>query len=158
MAYNKLGIKAVGYYNSASYGSPTWVPMVSIRDLKVDPTWDEFEANSRGSRMKTFAATLLGITVTGNLRADESATDYLYIRLALLAPDTAVDFMFLSGAKDSNGSTGFRFDGTVFGMPQDQGSGNYIYDDITIKPRPSDNPGKSALVASGAPVFTSIVS
>lgn len=151
----KLGINAVVYHNSGTYGTPVWDVISCVSDLAVNPAWDEADGSSRGSRVKASAKTQLGLEITGKLKVSDTDAGYEVFADALLS-DEALDLMILNGDKTANGVRGWRGDFQVFSAVQDQAMANVLYDDIVLKPTVSDNPVKSVLVAAGAPTFGSI--
>lgn len=154
---SKLGISAVLYRNTASYGTPTWTAVTCVSDLAINPAWDEADGSTRGSRVKASAKTLLGLEITGKLKVDGADEGYAAIADALLS-DTPLDLMILDGGSTTNDVRGWRADFHVFSASQDQAMANVLFDDIVLKPAVSANPTKSVVVASGAPVFSAIPS
>ena len=151
----QLGILSKLYYNTATYGSPTWAAITLIGDLTIPQKWDVAEILIRASRLKFKSKTALDVSITGKLLASLTDTGYLALMTAML-DDSVVDFLALNGPNSTNGVRGYRFDGQVIGAGEDQGPGNVVWDDLEIQPALTANTPKSALVASGAPVFTAI--
>jgi hypothetical protein len=153
----KIGILAVAYLNTGSYSTPTWVAVTSISDWKVGAKWDEGEASTRLSRMKLAIKTMVGIEISGKLRAANSGdATYTTIRAALVT-DAQLDMMILDGPSGTNGVNGFRADFQVFDGSQDQGLNAVVFDEVTFKPSPNtDGNYNSVLVSGSAPVFTAM--
>lgn len=151
----KLGVTSKFYWNTNVYASPTWVEMTCIADLAVNASWDEAEGSSRVGRVKQSAKTMMGLEFTGKAKVSDAGADYLALWNALHS-DTPLDLLILNGAKDSNGSRGYRADFHVFSGSEDQAMANSLYLDFVLKPAVSDNPTKTAVVSAGAPVFTAI--
>jgi hypothetical protein len=149
-----LGINSKLYYNSATFGTPTWVELSNVRELNADSSWDEGDASTRASPVKMFEPTQLNLELSGQMQADGSV-NYLLMQTKYYAR-TLVDVMCLDGASDDTGSEGYRFEGKIFGWTEDQGPGVVNYRAFTIKPCASANPPKSVVVTAGAPVYTSI--
>lgn len=136
----KLGIKAKAYYRSAgSYESPTWTEITLLSDFAVNPSWDEGEANDRGSRVKMSAKTLLGLEFSGKLKKKPGNAVYEAVMDALVGDDV-LDLLVLDGDIEADGTRGWRVDCQVHQANEDQGLGTVMYEDITFKPYPSDNP------------------
>lgn len=145
----KLGINAKLYYRSAgSYGSPTWTEADLLSDVQVEAAWDEAEANARYSRIKLALKSLLGLTVNARLLKSPGDAQYEFLMNAALTDDV-VDFLVLDGPKEDEDTRGWRFDGLVFSLSEDQSLANALYDELMIKPTPSSNPPKAVLVAAG---------
>ena len=152
----KLGIKCKAYYNAGTYGSPTWTEITCINDFKQTVDWEKAEVKYRGTRVKQSVKTILGLSWSGTLLASNSDTAYQAIMAALVS-DTTLDMMILNGDKTTNNVTGYRCDVQIFSANEDQGTGNVLYDEVTIEPSPmGGNAPSSVLVTTGAPVFTAL--
>lgn len=151
----KLGLKCVVYQNTGSWGTPVWAAINKIADTTVNPAWDEAEANTRESLIKMTAKTQLALEVTGRIRVDNTDTGYLALRDALYSHNP-IDLLILNGPSTENGAHGWRADWHVFGGTENQSLPNVLYMEFTIKPAPTDNLPKKAIVASGSPVFTDV--
>lgn len=153
----KLGLKAVVYINTATFGSPTWSAVNSVSDLKLSAKWDEAEAATRESRVKLALKTMFGLEVSGKLRDSNSGdTNFLTVIAALLT-DAQLDMMILDGGMAVNGVKGFRMAWQVFQGDQDQGLGAVIQNEVSFKPTPNaDGNYSTVLVTTGAPVFLAI--
>jgi hypothetical protein len=146
-----LGIKAKLYYNSASYGSPTWVEVDNIADCTLNFVWDEGAADDRSDAAHRMVKTQFSLDVTGTVKKKIDYAPYEY--LADLAISRGVgDFLALDGPRTSLGSRGFRFDSQLFSATEDQGLAvGAIVSAIVLKPTdsPDDNPVKDAKVGAG---------
>lgn len=144
----KLGIKAVIYRNTAGYGSPSWAAMTSVRDLTVTPPWDMVEANTRASRVKLWAKTMLDLGFQVSVRKDDASTDAVALLQASMTDDVT-DFLVLDGPITTEGSTGFRAHMLVNLSTEDQGANAVIYDTYDLKPGFSED-GTPKYVTIGA--------
>ncbi len=147
-----LGVNSKLYYNSATYGTPTWVEVSLIADLAVNPQWDERDVSSRGSRVKSMKKTMLGIEVTGTLKKKPGDTVYGKFVDALMSDDT-LDVLVLDGPRDQNNVRGYRFDAQVHQGNDDQSLAGGGFLDIVLKPLQDTNPAKAVLVTGGAPTY-----
>jgi hypothetical protein len=153
----KLGIDSVLYYNTATYGSPTWTPITCVRDLVLNFSWDTVEAPSRASRVKTMAKTIVDISASGTLKVSDTDTTYIAVWEKLISGTGNLDVMILNGVSTVTGVRGVRFDALVTQGNEDQGIGNALYLDVNFMPDAfSANAVKTAVVTAGAPVFTSL--
>lgn len=151
----KLGIDAKLYYNTGTYGSPTWTEVTCVKDFKLNLKWSTTEAPSRANRVGEKAKLQIDISGTGQLKASDTDTAYVAFWNALVSSTGNLDVLILNGDKANNGSRGVRYDALVTDGSEDQGIGNAIYDDIELVPDAfKTNPPKYAVVTSGAPVFT----
>lgn len=151
----KLGIKCKLYRNTGSYGTPTWDEVPIVGELTQNSAWDEGEVLNRTSRVAFSVKTLLRLSFTVKMKADLTDADYTVFANAADA-DTVVDLMILDGVSTTNGVRGYRFESQIFSRNQDQGPGVIVHDEFTIKPTDNGTVPSSVLVASGAPVFTSL--
>jgi hypothetical protein len=145
-----LGLKSKLYYNSASYGSPTWVEVSIIADGTLNFAWDEGNADDRSDPAHRMVKTQFALEFTGNMKKKPTNTAYEYLMDLALSRGVG-DFLVLDAAKEVVGARGFRFDGQLFTANEDQSMGNVIYNALSIKPTdsPDDNAVKAAKVASG---------
>lgn len=153
-----LGINACLYYNSGTFGSPTWVELENVIDVQVGGSWNSGDGSSRATRVVKEGRTRLPLQITARMLADKSA-GYIAVRTAYLAAGSSgiIDIMCLDGPSSTNGSDGFRFEAEVHDFSRDEGADNVIYRDVMFKPSVyGSNAVQSVVVASGAPVFTTI--
>lgn len=153
----KIGISAVTYLNVGNFGTPNWSAVTCISEWSLNVKWDSADASTRGSRAKQYLKTMVDLEVSGKVRSVNSGDTNYAALLAAAVNDTLVDVLVLNGDKTTNGVSGFRFAAQVFDASEDQGLGSVIFDAITLKPAPNtDGNTSSALVATGAPVFTAL--
>lgn len=156
MAANIVGILAKLYRNSATFGSPTWDEVPIVRNLTMNRKWDNGEVITRASRAKKGVPTTIDLSLSGEIQAIPDNTDYLALRTAFLA-GTSIDVLALTGAHSNNGEDGVRYEAMVEDMTQNQGADGALYDTFVLRPHAaSTNAVQTALVATGAPVFTAI--
>lgn len=155
-----LGLNAKMYYQSGgSYGSPTWVEIDCVSDLKVDPVYDTVEIPTRASKVKKMGKTLVGVTISGTLKASLTNAPYLAVYAAFLGQTTELDILVLNGSNSTNGAHGFRGPMFVTKAGEDQGTTAGIKTEIELVPADPATVGDvfaSALVTTGAPVFTTL--
>lgn len=155
---NGLGIDCVLYYNSGTFGSPTWVELSNVLDVQVGGAWNSGDGSSRATRVIKEGRTRLPLQISGRMLADKS-TGYVAMRTAYYASGTSaiIDVMVLDGPSDSNGADGFRFEAEVHDFSRDEGADNVVYRDFVLKPSIfGSNAVQSVVVASGSPVFTTL--
>ena len=144
-----LGVNSKLYYNSGTYGSPTWVEVSLIADLAVNPQWDEHDVSTRGSRVKSMKKTMLGIEVSGRLKKKPGDTTYAKFVDGIVSDDT-LDVLVLDGARDANNARGWRFDAQIHQGNDDQSLSGGGFLDIVLKPLTDVNPARAVLVTGGA--------
>jgi len=153
-----IAIDCALYYNTGTFGSPTWVEITSVQNVQVGASWEAGDGSTRATRVKKEGRTQLPLQLSFNILAD-GGTPYVALRTAWLAAGTTalVDFMCLNGASDVNGSDGVRFEGEIHDFSRNEDIGGVVYRDVVTKPSVfSTNAVQSVLVTSGAPVFTTI--
>lgn len=151
---NQIGIGCKLYYNSGTFGSPTWVLLTGIESCKIGVNWNTAEGVTRASPVVAEEPTTLKLPVTGKILVDHSA-DYLVLAAAAFAK-TLLDIMALDGGSTTNGSEGIRYEGKINQWEEDQGPNNILYRDFAISPCLTSNARQTVTVTSGAPVFSSI--
>ncbi len=143
-----LGVNSKFYYNSSSYGSPTWVEVNQVSDLNVNDEWDQADANARDSLVKRQVNTLMGLEVSGMLKVKLDDTAYNYLADALVF-GTTIDVLVMEAAVTVVGARGYRYDAQVRKGSQDQGLQSALYKSITVSPTCSTNPPKAVKVGPG---------
>lgn len=152
---SKLGILSKVYRNTGTYGAPVWVEVTSISDLSVEANWDEGEASTRASRVKKTKKTMLDVPITGKIKVSD--TDAAYIAFWNAAhSDDVLDLMILNGSSSTNGVRGYRGEFDVNTPKEDQGMGNVLFMEFSLKPSDSAEQFSKVVVSGGAPTFTAL--
>lgn len=154
----KLGIRSKMYYRSAgNFASPTWSEISAIKDLTVNAQWDTTDAPDRSTVVKGMAKTLLGLSVSGSMKASDSGVAVGAVLDAMLGATASMDVMVLDGSSSTNGARGYRYEAIVTQANQDQNIQNALYWDVDFAPSGfADNAPQSVLVTNSAPVFTTL--
>lgn len=153
----KYGFDGTINVNSGSYGSPTWANVANVRDVQVGADMDEFDASTRaGGGVKQSEPTLLALEVSGKIRSDQNDTaGFVAFETAFLTR-ASMDLLVLDGGATVNGARGYRADMKVFKFGEAQGLGDVLHREFALKPCVSVNAAYKAIVASGAPAFTTL--
>jgi hypothetical protein len=151
VAGTKIAIKAVCYYNTGSYGSPTWAAMMSVLEVDLGSDWEYADASSRGSRAKLYGKTMIDLPCSLNMKADDVAADYQAMLTAAFS-DTPTDMLILDGPLSEVNAFGYRIPALIGGTPQDQGAGNAIYTKFPIKPGYTSNYYPSYVYSTGSTI------
>lgn len=149
------GITSKFYVNSGTYSVPTWTLVDLVSDLSNSADWNEGDGSTRREVQEVMEPTNMKLAITGKIRKDMNDPAYLLFRAAH-ATRGVLDVMVLDGAKDVDGSEGFRFDVKVFGWTEDQGLQAVNFKEFTVKPCISTHGVYSVLVSGSVPVFTQI--
>lgn len=147
-----IGILSKLYYNTGTYGSPTWTEVTAIGDLAINPVWEEADISTRGSRVRSMKKTIMAIEITGTLKKVPGNSVYADFVDALMSDDL-VDILVLDGASTANDTRGYRMDVQVFSGNDDQSLAGGGFLELTLKPNQDTNPVKAVLVTGGSPTF-----
>lgn len=153
-----IGLDCSLYYNTGTFGSPTWVELTNVSNVKLDLSFQSGNGSTRATRVIKEGRTQLPLAVTGSMLADKS-TGYVAFRTFFLASGTSavVDVMCLDGDSTTNTTDGVRFEAEIHDWSRDEGDGNVVYRNFTLKPTIyGTNVIQSVLVTSGAPVFSTL--
>lgn len=151
----KRGYASKIYYNTASFGTPTWVECTLVGDATVKLTFEEDDATTRGDGVKAAEPTLLGIEVTGRMRSDENNTQMVAWETAFFTR-ALLDLLVLDSSNATNGGRGIRYEGKLFDWSEDQALGKVLFRDFMHKPCASENARQKAIISGGSPVLTAI--
>lgn len=120
--------------NSATYESPTWVPIDITKDCKIPFAHGESDASFRG--YGGFSAMEPGLTALSfefNIIEDRTNAQYVALRTAFLAK-SSID-IFASDSDPTTGSpTGPRATCKVFKFDQGETLGDVCTIDVVLKP------------------------
>ena len=133
-----LGINAVLYRNTGSFGSPVWAACQLIGNCTVSPKWDKGDASVRGNRLKRAAKTQMEITVTPKMRVDYNDTGFAAFWGAANA-DTVLNVLVLDGPLTTEGAFGYWLDVQVFANIENQDMSVVEYMEFELYPYPTAN-------------------
>lgn len=137
----RLGINAKIYL-----GGGLWTTEGSVmNELSVNPTWEKGPADSKESRVKRSMKTMLGLTISGTMKKKPGDAFYEAVMDALVS-DGTLNVLILDGAKDEDGSRGWRCDCQVFEGTEDQGANSTMYVSVSFEPTDSDTPPQAVYV------------
>lgn len=137
----KLGLDAAIYYNSGSYGSPSWNELTRVRDVTLNLEKGEADVSTRaGSGWREVVGTLKDASVSFTMLQAPSGTDTVFaaIRDAFLN-NTSLEFLILDGDIATSGSQGLRVTMIVLNFTRNENLEEAIGYDATIRPTPADN-------------------
>jgi hypothetical protein len=107
------------YYNSATYGSPTWVLVTLARDVNINTTAEEGDSSSRVSELGTTEPTLTRIAIDFELINDPANADIILLDTRFLAK-TLTEFAFADGPIATTGTTYRRLETKLFEASEGQ--------------------------------------
>jgi hypothetical protein len=147
----QLSLNAKLFYRSAgTYNAPTFTEVSLIADGNVNFVWDEGGADDRSDPAHRMMKTQFALEFTGNMKKLplNAAYEFMY---DLGLSRAVADILLLDGPVNQVGARGFRFDGQLFSLSEDQSLANVLYNALTIKPTdsPDGNRVKAARVGAG---------
>ena len=151
-----LGIDAAIYYRSAgNFSSPTWSEITTVSQIGVTGAWNRATYAIRASYVEFSAKTTLPVTVTGRILSELNTAAYNTLWNSHISAAGFEDYLVLNAPNTTNGARGYRFEGAISFDNDDQGEQSVLFNEFTITPIRTDNNFQTAIVSSGAPVFTS---
>ena len=133
-----IGLNAKVYRNTGSWGTPTWVEVTNIQDVSLAMEAGEFAGNTRGSKWKKFARTLLEAGVELNMLHKPGYAGQVAIRNAFL-DGTLIDLAIMDGAITTSGNEGLRAEMAVLSYNREEPLEEGLTVSSTVKPGISAN-------------------
>jgi hypothetical protein len=105
---SKIGLECVMSRNTGTYGSPVWVTVGIVRDVKIGISKAEGDVSKRGGGgFKFIRGTLIDGSVSSQFVKDTADSNWLAFRSAFYGR-TAMDLAFTDEPIATPGATGFR--------------------------------------------------
>lgn len=144
-----MGFNGKAYYNSGTYGSPTWVLISNVGDISVTDEMTETAIQLRSqSGMEVTVAGLRKVAFEWDSVYDPADTAQTALRSAYAAR-TKTDFLFLDQANGTTGSAGLRVQALVTKFPRQEKINEAMMVNVAIKPTyDNTNASVSAYTAS----------
>jgi hypothetical protein len=136
----RLGMDGIVYYNSATWGTPTWVAVNNVGDVTLPMEAGEAEIKRRGSAFTEYLVALLDVGIEFSMPYDGTDTAWLKIAQTFFDRGT-IDLLVMDGAVDVNGSQGLRMTAIITGFPKDEPLEEGMAFSVTAKPAPNANDG-----------------
>lgn len=122
------------YYNTGTYGTPTWTEISNIKDLTLSVEKDEVDLTTRASGgFKEYADGLVDATVEFQMLWDSSDTAFTAMKTAFFNK-TAVEVLVLDGDEATTGSQGLRATCMVKNFNRSETLGEALMTDISLRP------------------------
>jgi len=125
------------YYNSGTYGSPTWVEIKNVKDLTLNLSYEEAEVSTRGGG-KQYEPTLLDSQIDFEMVRD-TADSVQTALLAAFVAGTVMDLAVAEGSIATNGVKYYRDDYKLFAAPHNENLADVKRIPLTFKPCYSEN-------------------
>lgn len=138
----QVGLNCYLYYNSATYGSPTWVTIARAQDVSVPWSTKESDVGSRNSGHEFTLPSLMKTGIEfGYLY--KRGTDAVWTALmtnAMARIKTPLDMVACDDDITLTGAKGIRFTGNVFNADQNQPLSDGVTQKFSVKPFPTRDP------------------
>lgn len=151
-----LGKNAKLYYNSATFGSPTWVEITRISKLKGGLKWGRAQNATRGSTVNRGGKTVGDLSFDFTIEQDLTDAGILLVWAACISGSTTIDLLILNASNTTNGARGFRGEFDLNSLDDDQAIENVLTWDVHAEPAASANALQTAVITAGSPVFTTL--
>jgi hypothetical protein len=139
MAQFFLGMNAKLYRNSGTYGTPVWVEVTDVKDLKMTLEAGEGDVNTRGNAgWEAVAPTLKKVSIEFGMVYDPTDTNWTALHTAWLA-STPIEFAVADGVIATTGTQYFRATCAILKFDQDEALDGVIHNDVSIKPTRATN-------------------
>jgi len=132
----QAGTDCLGYYNSATYITPTWVEIGDLGDLSLPAEWGEAEVKRRGVADVEVLPTK--VTRSADFTLVRKKGDAVLVALrAAFTGKTATEFAFMDGAIATSGNKGLRMTCIIVKFSEGEGLEDTVTIDVTVKPTPN---------------------
>jgi hypothetical protein len=139
----RLGLEAVLYRNSGTYGSPTLVAVTNVKDLTLNLEKATADVSTRGNAgWRAMIGALKDATIDFGMVWNTSDANFTAIRDAFLANDLAgqsIEFFVMSADVDETDSQGLRATFMVEKFTKNEALEDSQGVDVTIRPTFSDH-------------------
>jgi hypothetical protein len=155
---NRIGTDCKLLYNSATWGTPTWVEIGTVGEAQLGTSWDTQKLNLRLTRVGLEVKTNFNVSVTGKLLDDESAAFTVFDDS--FNSDNQIDVLVLNGPISRAKSRGVRFMAVIKKWDESQNAGDVIMRDFEIVPGlPEDQtqlPQRAVVATPGTVTLTAL--
>ena len=127
------GINCKVYYNSGTYGSPTWALVNPVIEVSVNLENSTFDASNRDSNYRLQLPALTDISVDFRFHKDKADTDFLALETAAQTRAN-LDLLILDGIQASADSDGWRILGFFSSWTESQPLEDAVTVDATYVP------------------------
>lgn len=143
----RLGKDCNLYRNTASYATPTWSPILPVRDVTLPQADDEVDVTSRGSGgSKEIEPGLRDNSAEFDMVYDPGDTNFAAMQTAKNAR-TSLEFLILDGPVATAGSQGLRATCKITKMGRKEGLADAVMSDVKICPAKNVNAAPSWFTA-----------
>jgi len=135
----KLGMDAVLYRNTGSYGAPAWNKVVNVKDLTLNLEAGEADVTTRNNNgWRATIAALKDGSIDFQMVWDTGDADFTALKNAFFG-NSSVELLVMSGPIDDTESEGLRATFSVTKFTRNEPLEEAITVDVTCKPTYADN-------------------
>jgi TP901-1 family phage major tail protein len=129
-----LGMNAKLYRNSATYASPTWVEIDSVKDVTLSLETGEADVTTRAAGgWRESIATLRDASLEFEMVYDSAGTHFAAVKDAFTG-GTSIEFLILDGAESVTGSQGLRAEMSIMSFSRNEALEEALTVSVSAKP------------------------
>lgn len=129
-----LGMNCKTYYNTGTFGSPTWVEITNISKMKLTMAGETFDARTRAAGMfHQWACTGIDLTPSWEMNWNLADTAFTALKTAFFA-GAEKDMIFLDGSQSSGSHEGPRISAVFTKFDRDEDEANMVRVSLEAKP------------------------
>tara|TARA_Y100000114_G_scaffold49162_1_gene44849 strand:- start:166 stop:621 length:456 start_codon:yes stop_codon:yes gene_type:complete len=140
------------YYNSGSYGSPTWVEICNVKDVTLSLEKDEVDVTTRCSGgFKEFADGLIDASVSFSMLYNTSDAAFTALQTAFFAKEKVEVAVMDGNIVPASGVTasGLRSCCMVKSFSRNESLGEALMTDVSLRPVANDDAAPSWYQVTG---------
>ncbi len=116
---NQTGQTCYFYRNTGTFGSPTWVLIDNIENLKIGSSRTKAAASTRASIYNKYLPGQLDLSISFQMPRNVSDTDFTTLRTAFLA-GTTIGVAYAAGPIATQGTRYVKLDCKITKMDEDE--------------------------------------
>jgi predicted secreted protein len=122
------------YYNTGTYGSPTWSLIGNVKDVTLSMEKDEVDVTTRASGgFKEYVDGLIDASVNFSMLWDTADTAFTAVKTAFFAK-TSVEMLVCDGLYATTGTQGLHAICMVKSFSRGENLGEALTVDVTVRP------------------------
>lgn len=131
------------YYNTGTYGSPTWTLIDNCQSLTLNLSKDAVDVTTRASQgFKEYVDGLIDASIEWGMLWDTEDTAFTAIRTAFFNK-TAIEFLILDQEYDNTAAQGLRAICMVENFTRAENLGEALTVSVTVRPVANSNAAPS---------------
>ena len=127
------------YYNTGTYGAPSWTEIGNVKDLTLNMNKDETDVTTRSSGgFKEYVDGLIDASLEWGMLWDDNDAAFTAIQNAFFNK-TAVEFAAMDGDIATSGSEGLRVTCMIKDFTRNETLGEALMMDVSARPVKNDD-------------------